>query len=360
MVIGRRWYSQPASVVASFEQLLPRNTLKKYLFKCKVPLSYRKALGILESCRDADLTTPVPAKVTGSDVMRMKYVLEAFRKQTGTISKQLVTVEENLVEKAAEMGDNTAIALLSGRILTDNNNPKEDRDHADKLLTGLMDLGYPIAFKVSGDLAYKAGHTEEAKSLYQLAVKQGISGSAKVECFRSIGIISMASRRVNDAREAFEQAVEAAESVEQVMDCHFYLAQTYENNRLAAKFHFQQAASQGLKEAFAPLGFLYLNYFGNQDLAFEWFDLGRQVGDLRCLVGLFDIYMSRKDHAMAQEILTQIKSHGENGSKALERRSEAVQALEKALSPAAAPPTGPKGGSAQPRGPSGSDSRWGF
>ncbi|KAA8915933.1 hypothetical protein TRICI_001947 [Trichomonascus ciferrii] len=307
--------------------LVPKAELRRYLFEFKVPLSYKDVAATLEACRTVD-SVKLPDTVSADNVMTFKRILETMRKRTGRIDKTLATVENNLVERAAEMGHNSAIALLAGRVLADKDSPKEDTTHADYLLTQLMDRGHALAFKISGDLAYKAGYSEKAIKFYQLAVDHKMDDNAVlVECLRNIGLINFMNKAITRARPAFERAVDVAEDPKQVMDCHYYLGQMLEPDKLAVRYHFERAAAHGLKEAFAPLGFLYLNYFNDQKLALEWFKLGAEVGDINCLIGQLDIYLKQDDVQRAEGVVDKLKT-SEAGTKALEFRPKALERIE--------------------------------
>lgn len=308
--------------------LVPKQELRRYLFEFKVPLSYKDVSTTLEACQELDDNVKLPESISADNIMTFKRILETMRKRTGRIDKSLVSVENNLVERAAEMGHNSAIALLAGRVLADKESPKEDTTHADYLLTQLMDRGHALAFKISGDLAYKSGYSEKAVKFYQLAVDHDVGDNAVlVECLRNIGLVNFMNKAIQKARPAFERAIDVAEDPKQVMDCHYYLGQMLEPDKLAVRYHFERAASHGLKEAFAPLGFLYLNYFNDQQLALEWFKLGAEVGDVNSLIGQLDVYLKKDDIQRTEGIVDKLRA-SEAGAKALEFRPKALERIE--------------------------------
>ena len=315
-----RWYS-----VENVDAVLPRKTLRKYLFEFKVPLSYKIAVQIYHECR-TNIQWQVPSKVSSQQLMTLKRILETHRRRAGVISKDAITIENNLVEKAAEMGNNWAIALLCGTAIADKNGSPQDREYGNNLLRQLMDRKFPLAFKIAGDLAYQMGHPEKAIRFYELAVDNGLDDNALlVECLRNIGLISlMTDKNVIKAREYFEIATQTAQDLKQVSDCHFYLGQILDQNKIKARYHLQRAASVGLRESFAPLGFLLMNYFNEVQLAHEWFDLGSSVDDFNCLVGLFDSCVRLGDSKGAFAALGRIRSN-ELGTKVLEGRKDSVE-----------------------------------
>lgn len=313
--------------------LPPKGQFRLYLFQHRIPLSYSTVVQSYAACwgtNDGEL----PAGVTGRDLVRLKNILESHRKRTGSVTRHALKLEANLIERAAELGDNTAIALLCGRTVLASPKPglseaeikqdEEDKTHAMKLLNELSDdLNFPLAFKIKGDIAYKMGRQEKAEQLYQSCVdnlpemgsKENDSNTAtlRVECLRSIGFIRFNNYDVETARTYFELAVLEAENgltgnPAQAMDCHYYLGQiAAESDKKRARYHLEQASRMGLKEAFAPLGFLLLNYFGKKDLAKEWFDLGASIGEQTAMIGQFDVAIMDNDIPQAAKSLNNIQ-----------------------------------------------------
>ncbi|ANB11949.1 Mss2p [Sugiyamaella lignohabitans] len=448
--------------------LIPKRALRKYLFDFRVPLGYKTVVRVYQSCLDeSDPNFLQPSKdvdqVPPYQLMTLKRILENYRKSSGVISKRAVDVENNLVDRASELGDYAAIALLCGRTLasspgsdqqltrstsdtsatsatssalsgatastagssnitaatsatssgtsatdsttasssgttsattpanntdrttsgiassaassaaptlpdadssnasvnadvstgngsnTPSNNgassivvkesslPKdeitvEDRQHANLLLRQLMDKKFPLAFKIAGDLAYQRNQREKARQFYQLAIDNGIQSdnSLYVECLRNIGLICLMTKDQIDlvtARRYFDKAVASALDLNQVSDCHFYLGQILEKNQTASRYHLEKAASTGLRQAFAPLGFLLLNYFNKVELAQQWFELGSSIDDINCHTGLFDCLMKLGDYEGAARVLDKIR-RDEKGDLVVQSRKKLIEQLE--------------------------------
>uniref|UniRef100_A0A060T324 ARAD1A05962p n=1 Tax=Blastobotrys adeninivorans TaxID=409370 RepID=A0A060T324_BLAAD len=302
------------------EPPLARAQLRKLLFEFKVPLSYKKVVETYHAASGPNSSGLDSVEgVSGAQMMTLKRILETHRRRSGLIQKGLVEIENNLVERAAELSDKTAITLLARKVMEDAQEdpkqvPEEDRVHADKLLTELMDANFPLAFKASGDLAYKQGFVKEAEKFYRLSIEQskgnedGLDSTLRTECYRNIGLICFNSRRITDATGAFLDAIATTEDEKQVIDCHFYLGQIFESDKHRARYHLENCASHGLKEAFAPLGFLVLNYFNEPKIALHWFSVGKEAGDLGCLIGLFDTHMRLEYFTQAQTQLAQLQT----------------------------------------------------
>lgn len=332
--------------------LPPKSLVKLYLFQHRIPLSYNKVIQSYAACWGTN-EDALPSGVTGADLVRLKNVLESHRKKTGAVTKVALKLEANLIERAAELGDHTAIALLCGRTLLSPVKPnlspeqaeqdEQDRAHAMKLLNQLADeLHFPLAFKIKGDIAYKLGRHEKAEELYQSCVEylpepgtpQNDSNTTtlRVECLRTVGIIRFKAYDVSSARACFELAVLAAENgtlgnPAQAMDCHYYLGQiAAESDKKRARYHLEQAAKMGLKEAFAPLGFLLLNVFGQKDLAREWFDLGASIGEQTAMIGQYDVAILDNDMEKAATSLKKIKKSILDGENAAPKNNDSPDA----------------------------------
>lgn len=274
---------------------IPKREIQRYLYELKVPLRYRQVQNAVDLClRDRD-----PGS-TPQCLIAIKRALETYRKRTGRVSREAAAAESALLESAAEMGDYTAIALLCGFRLSEPNPAEEDLNAGSKLLKELMDKRFPLAFKVSGDIAYRLGRHSEAKKFYELAISNGIEDTwLSIECLRNIGHIAFKEAHLYEARSAFSDACKIAETsgeMRQVGDCHFYLAQLRESDRIAYRKHLERAASTGLSDSFIPLGLLLLNYFGEPELASEWFKLALTTdGTGAAAVGLFDSMLKLKN-----------------------------------------------------------------
>lgn len=248
-----------------------------------------------------------------------------------------------------------AISLLCGRTLNDENATEDDKIHAVKLLDELCDIKFGPAFKIKADIAYKFGHVNKAEDLYQQCLDTNLNAelnSVKIECLRSIGVIRFNSYDLEQAKLYFQLAIAESERPDQVMDCHFYLSQIIEDNKDKVRYHLEQAARFGLKQSFAPLGFLLMNYFNRPELGVEWFELGSSIGDFNCFVGLFDVSIRQKKLERAGYALDNIKKFApdeETLNHFMESRGASIKLVSEQIKPAAKPET-----------PSEAKGRWDF
>lgn len=331
------------TLASDIAEVLPKKKIiRQYLYEKKIGLSYKKVLHTYEACW-GDNDQVLPSGVKGEHVYQLKSILEAHRKRTGSINRKGLSLENNLVERAAELGNNMAISLLCGRTLNDETASEEDKEHAVKLLDELCDLNFGPAFKIKADVAYKFGHVSKAEGLYQDCLDTNLSSdlnSVRIECLRSIGVIRFNTYDLSQAKLYFQLAIAEAERPDQVMDCHFYLSQILEQDKEISRYHLEQAARHGLKQAFAPLGFLLLNYFNRPELAVEWFELGNSIGDFNSSVGLFDVSMREKKLDVAQKALETIKKLSpdeETLNHFLKSREESVAKVVEQFAPSDAP-----------------------
>lgn len=112
-----------------------RKFINRQLFDLDSRLTFRKLYPVYESLyksidgqyetnettkSSSPLSSPgkIPSYVNGTDLLIMKKALEKYRVYSSTINKHLVALENQLVETAAEFGNNDAIALLAFDTLT--------------------------------------------------------------------------------------------------------------------------------------------------------------------------------------------------------------------------------------------------
>lgn len=305
------------------EEVLPKkNTLRNYLFQHKVPLSYADVMKTYQSCYD---DTSVPKKVTGQDLLSLQKILASHRKQTRTISPHGLALEHSVLETAAEMGNHMAIATLAGEILTatakyeqakasgnldsavDLEYSPEDIEHAQKLLMELSKNEFPLALKISGDVAFLVGKVDKAAELYSKCAEllagdsSAVAASTQAECFRGIGIVAFQNYELAEARLAFDNCISMGGAKDHP-DVHFYLGQMASevSDYPRARFHYREAASKGFFDSFAPLGNLELYYFDDVTMAGHWFGLGAEMNEPSCLAGLFDVSMRKKEYSKAE------------------------------------------------------------
>lgn len=303
-----------------------KKTLRKYLYDARINLSYDQVISAYEACaKDAAL----PKGVASSDLMDLKKVLEKHRKRTGKLERKHTELERQLVERAAEMGNNVAVSVLCYMTLTDKQSSQDDQQHANKLLKALVDQEYGPALKVSGDLAYGLGYPEPALVFYNRALVTTVGSldlDSRSSCLRAAGLLSFQYRKFVVAKDYLERAIDSASDPSQVYECHYYLSQLFEEDKQRSRYHLEQAARFGLKESFAKLGFLLFHYFNDVEHAKDWYQLGTEIGDLPCMVGLFDLYVKVGDVQEAVAILEALKKR-DDAAEVINQRASVIASL---------------------------------
>lgn len=303
--------------------LLPKKrTLSRILFDQNSRLSAKKLIPVLDAIY-TNLSTPelirLPKYVNSNDLMTFKNVLSTIRNTTNAINRNLVDLENELVEQAAEFGNNDAITMLAfetigKKLQNDKTVSKEDYKYANELVLKLTEMKHPLVFKMAGDLAFKQGYHSQAADYWLQFVDLEPDTITASQVYSNLGIyyFSFAKPKPNLslAKLYFERSIKLGELDNFIIQSHYYLGQLYvETNPLNAKYHLEISASRGLKESFPSLGFLEMNVFQNYRKSIEWFQLGVEANnDLTCMIGQFDCYLKLVDYKSAFECLTKIES----------------------------------------------------
>ncbi|SCV04242.1 LANO_0G09010g1_1 [Lachancea nothofagi CBS 11611] len=231
----------------------------------------------------------IPTSFRASDVMIMKKVLEKLRHRTKSVNRNLVDLENELLEKAAEMGDSDAIAVLSFKVLkAPDKNSSEDITHAKKLIKELYQLRHALTIKLTGDFAFKNMDFDNAGIYYNqfLAIERDTYRAGEV--YGKLGIISFKKPNLIEAERCLLASIRLC-PLESIVQSYYHLAQIYmDSEPLKARALMESAASEGFKESFRLLGFLEMNYFKNYNKSLEWFKLGMELYDVECFIGYFD------------------------------------------------------------------------
>lgn len=298
--------------------LLPtKKTMNRVLFDNDSRLPYKKIVPILQSVY-TNLDHPedirLPKYTRKHDLMLCKDLLKTVRNTTNSMNRNLVDLENELVQQAAELGDNDAIAMLAFETIEAGTSSKEDYRYANDLLKKLTDMQHPLVFKMAGDLAFKKGFHDQAEQYWLQFIELEPDTISAAQIYLNLGVYYFTYQKpradLTRARICFEKSIKYGELDTFTLKSHYYLGQLYSSTdpRLA-KHHLQIAASRGLKESFAALGFLEMNLFNNYQKSIEWFKLGVEASnDLTCLIGQFDCYVSLKEFKNAFQILHNLKS----------------------------------------------------
>lgn len=316
-----KFYSTKAR--PDLHNLLPKKkTFNRILFDYDSRLSYKKIIPILETVYknlDAPENIMLPKYVKSYDLMVFKNVLATLRTTTNSINENLVDLENELVEQAAELGDSDAIAILAfetieKRIKDKNSVSSEDFKYANDLIKELTAIKHPLVFKLGGDLAFKRGYHKQAEQYWLQFVELEPYTIEASHVYSNLGLYYFTYQSPTPdlarAKVYFEKSIKFGEIDKSTIQAHFYLGQLHVSTHpLTAKYHWEISAARGLKESFPSLGFLEMNVFQNYKKSIEWFKLGVEAtNDVSCMIGQFDCYLKLDDYKSAFNTLTKLTS----------------------------------------------------
>lgn len=294
--------------------ILPKKkAISRLLFDHDSRLTYSKVLPIFSAVYDnldkpAEIT--LPHYTTNEDLMTLRAVLRDIRVLSSAVNKNIVDLENELVEQAAELGNNDAIAMLAFEAIQLPETSKEDYLHATNLVKQLQDIKHPLVFKLAGDLANTKGCAAQAAQYWHEYLELDGDSVVASHVYASLGAhyFNKPSPDLFQAKTNFEKAVKFGELDSATVKAHYFLGQLHATTdpRLA-RFHLETSASRGLEESFSALGYLELNMFNDPAKALEWFRLGVELKqDMICLIGQFDSHVRTENWAKAASFLRQL------------------------------------------------------
>lgn len=292
--------------------VLPKKkTLNRLLFDHDSRLAHRKIMPILESVYD-NLDTPenirLPPYTRNQDLMTLRSILRSLRAATNSVNRNLVDLENELVEQAAELGNSDAIAMLAFEAIAQDKS-REDYDYANVLIRELTEKKHPLVFKLAGDFAFTKNYHDQAAQYWHQFLDLENDTVLASHVYSNLGIYyyNYVKPRpdLEKAKHYLEKSVKFGELDTHIVKSHYYLGQLYSiTDPVLCRYHMEISASKGLQESFPSLGFLELNVFNNVAKAVEWFKLGVESNlDISCLVGQFDAFMRISNFKGAFNIL---------------------------------------------------------
>lgn len=304
-------------------KLIPKKrVLSRILFDVDSRLPYRKIVPILDSIY-TNLPCPekiaLPSYAIADDLMTCRVMLQTYRESMSTIDRNLVAIEHELLEQAAEMGQTDAISILAFKAfesrLKDSRHKVSDLDykHAQSLIEQLVKLKHPLTFKLLGDAAFKRGVYAKLEEYWQQFIALEPDTLEASQVYATLGQYYYRYRlprpNLRKARDCFEKSIRYGSQGTGVMRSHYYLGQLHiVPDPCLARYHLEQCAMKGFKESFIPLALLEKNAFRNYNKAIEWFKLGFKVTtDISCYTAMFDCYYELKDFGAAVDIKGQLQ-----------------------------------------------------
>lgn len=292
-----------------FHEVFPQKTLvNRILFELDSKLTFPKLYPVYESIYNnlghSDRENALPKSFTASDVMIMKKVLEKLRHRTKSTNRNFIALENELLEKAAEMGDNDAIGLLAYSVLKNpQKNSAEDVAHAKSLIKQLYQMNHSLTLKLTGDFAWRSDDFTNAESYYKRFLEFENDTFRAGEVYGQLGILYLRKPDLKEAERCFLSSISLAPR-ENVVKSYYHLAQLYmESYPLKARSLMESAAAEGFKESFQLLGFLEMNYFQNYAKSQQWFKLGMELFEVDCYIGYFDSCVKMQKWHLAKKCL---------------------------------------------------------
>lgn len=294
-----------------FYEVFPKKSvMNRILFDLDSRHNYAKLYKVFESVYqklDSEEEPEIPKYINASDLMVMKKCLESIRTRSYTTNKNLLDLENELTEKAAEYGNNDAVALLAYEAIMSKTSPEDDRVYAKKLIAQLLELKHPLTIKMSGDLCVNNKMIAQAEKFYNDFLEIQNDTFLASDVYKALGKINFQKPDLVKSKQFFEQSIRTG-PIDKVPECHYYLGQLNANDPERARFHFEASASQGFLQSFQLLGFLELNYFNNVMKAKEWFKLGAELSDMHSIIGLFDCYIKENNLKAAKKVYNTLEA----------------------------------------------------
>ncbi|CUS22080.1 LAQU0S04e07756g1_1 [Lachancea quebecensis] len=292
-----------------FHEVFPQKRLvNRLLFELDSKLTFPKLYPVYESIYNnlgrSDQENVIPNSFAASDVMIMKKVLEKLRHRTKSTNKNFIALENELMEKAAEMGDNDAIGLLAYNVLKNpQKNSPEDVAHAKTLIKQLYQMNHPLTLKLTGDFAWASNDFKSAENYYKRFLEFENDTFRAGEVYGQLGVLYFKKPNLKEAERCFLASISLAPR-ENVVKSYYHLAQLYmESNPLKARSLMESAAGEGFKESFQLLGFLEMNYFKNYGKSQQWFRLGMELYEIDCYIGYFDSCVKMQKWHLAKKCM---------------------------------------------------------
>lgn len=309
--------------------ILPkRKTMNRLLFDADSRLAYRKMMPVLDSVYtslDSPTEIKLPSYTRHEDLMTLRSILQNLRSVTNSINKNLVDLENELVEQAAELGNSDAIAMLAFEAVALKDTLKEDYEYANELIRHLTESRHPLVFKLAGDFAFSKNYYEQAVQYWCQFLELEDKTILASHVYLNLGVYYYHHFKprpdLTKAKLYLEKAIKYGELDTHIVKAHYYLGQMYSmTNPVLSRFHLEISASRGLQESFPSLGFLELNVFDNISKALEWFKLGVEANsDISCLVGQFDAHIRARKFTHAVNVLSNLQSLKEKLDKILQK-----------------------------------------
>ncbi|AMD20054.1 HCL097Cp [Eremothecium sinecaudum] len=309
--IGRRFLSS-AFKRPDINAIFPKKKfVNRLLFELDSRLSFGKLYPVYELLyrnldKNAD-AVKIPRGIQPTDLMIMKKVLELTRYRSKSTNKHLLDLENEILYRAAELGDKNASSSLAFEQLRDiSKSSLTDVEHSKKIIKALYQQNHPLTLKLTGELAMSNGDGKKAEECFLKFLDYEDETVLAGEVYGKLGELALRKPALAQAEAYFLRSIKYS-PVEYSLRSYYYLGELYMNSEpLKARALLESAASQGLRESFKVLGYLELNYFNDYRKAKEWFRIGMDIHDFECLLGYTDCLLKLKDLGAAQKSIEKL------------------------------------------------------
>lgn len=306
-----------------FNILFPsKKLLNRILFQMDSELPSRKLIPLYERLYEDNELLPTFSQYASNSniIFLMNRVLVELKKRTKRQSISLHKMELYLLKRAAQLGNNDAIALLCYQILSSPKQIQNDDEvkGSQILLKQLVEENQPLSFKILADLNCLMGDFKEGKTWYsqylkathnslRVKSKNGLNPKSDIsnwgltlrgevlEKLAEIEFREGGNENIIKCEERFLEVIQLL-PLKDCVKSYFFLSQLYiKSDPERAKVLLELCCTQGFKETFKEIGYLEMNYFQNPLKAREWFKIGMELMDLPCFFGYFETCLALKD-----------------------------------------------------------------
>ncbi|XBW35114.1 hypothetical protein QEN19_000676 [Hanseniaspora menglaensis] len=289
-------------------------------------------------------------KITDLELILLRHALIQFKETYRVYNKAFGLIEHLLLKISIEMNSNEALAIESFEILMNEAknkqlNHKEKDLHLKVAQTNFKKLLHEYkhvkTLKYVGDLNFQLRKYDQALQNYKDYLQQLIPVVNKkppslyksimtrtrfkpmnqllkqfhyldiAKTYNNIAKIYLSNNQILDCESFFKQSLKNNENNMSLKLVTYYLLgliySTYDPS--LAKQCFQIVAVEGFRESFKHLGNLEMNYYGDMIKAEHWFQLGIELEDKNCDMGMFDLKMELKEYLNAYAIIKKLDEY---------------------------------------------------
>ncbi|OBA26843.1 hypothetical protein HANVADRAFT_2484 [Hanseniaspora valbyensis NRRL Y-1626] len=286
-------------------------------------------------------------KITYLELLLLRHSLIQFKETYRVYNKAFGLIEHLLLKISIEMNSKDALAIESFEVLMNEAKNKQLNYENNELVLKNAQTNFKkllhedkhlTTIKYIGDLNFQLRKYDEALKNYNDYLQQLVPliNEKPPPLYKSI-LTMTKYKHMNpllkqfhnlDIAKTYNNIAKIYLSNNQILDCECFLKQSLINNEnnmslklvtyyllgliystfdpSLAKQCFQIVAVEGFRESFKHLGNLEMNYFGDMITAEQWFQLGIELEDTNCYMGMFDLRMKLKQFSQSMGIMNKL------------------------------------------------------